>query len=130
MKKFVAILLAALMLMSLAIPAFAETLGGNDTAAGGWVINTEDPTVIPDEVKECMDKALEGLVGCTYEPVAYLASQVVAGTNYCVMCRCTVVTPDAPQSFVMMYLYHGVDGTNSILKIQEMSFDAQEEVVE
>ncbi len=126
MKKLMAILMAAMMMLTLALPVLAEeetaSLGGN--TLGGWTVYSEDPTTIPEDAKECFDKALEGLVGCTYEPIALLATQVVSGTNYCLLCRCTVVTPDAPESFVLMYLYKNLEGECSILSIQDMTFDA------
>ncbi len=126
MKKLISILLAAMMLLTLALPVLAEeetpALGGE--TLGGWTVYSEDPTTIPEDVKACFDKALEGLVGCTYDPIALLATQVVSGTNYCLLCRCTVVTPDAPESFVMMYIYQSLEGECSILSIQDVVFDA------
>ena len=130
MKKLLSILLAAMMMLTLALPVLAEesaaeetaSLGGN--ALGGWTVYSEDPTAIPEDVKEAFDKALDGLVGCTYDPIALLATQVVSGTNYCLLCRCTVVTPDAPESFVLMYIYKNLEGECSILSIQDVAFDA------
>ena len=130
MKKLMAILLAAMMMLTLALPVLAEGSSSEETASlggttvGGWTVYSEDPTAIPDEVKECFDKALDGLVGCTYDPIALLATQVVSGTNYCLLCRCTVVTPDAPECFVLMYLYKNLEGECSILSIQDVVFDA------
>ena len=57
--------------------------------SGGWSI-TADTTITP-EVQEVFDKAMESFTGAGYEPVNLLATQVVAGTNYCFLCRGTVV---------------------------------------
>ena len=102
MKKMIALLLALMLSLSLLVPVFAE--------------ETE-----PVAALEAFNKATEELVGCDYEPVALLGSQVVAGTNYCLLCKCTVVTPDAPVSYVLMYIYSGVDGTNEVLDIQDIT---------
>ena len=115
MKKMIALLLTLMMSLSLLVPVFAEE---TEPAAGGWTVNAEDPTLIPEEALEAFNKATEELVGCDYEPIALLGSQVVAGTNYCLLCKCTVVTP---VSYVLMYIYSGVDGTNEVLDIQDIT---------
>ena len=125
MKKLMAILLAAMMMLTLSLPVLAEetaSLGGG--TLGGWSVNKEDTTQIPDEVKACFDKATEGLLGCTYEPVALLSSQIVSGTNYCLLCRCTLVGAEPVQSYVMMYLHQGLDGSSELVNIQTIVFTA------
>ena len=44
--------------------------------------------------------------------------------NYCLLCKTTVVTPDAPVSYTLVYIYEALDGTAEILSIQELVFDA------
>ena len=78
---------------------------------------------IPAEVKTAMDEALAELTGVNYEPVAYLGSQVVAGSNYRIFCKSTLVTPDATSDYVIMTVYAGVDGTREILEIA--NFEAE-----
>ena len=119
MKKMIALLLTLMMSLSLLVPVFAEE---TEPEVGGWTANADDPTLIPEEALEAFNKATEELVGCDYEPIALLGSQVVAGTNYCLLCKCTVVTPGAPVSYVLMYIYSGVDGTNEVLDIQDITF--------
>ena len=118
MKKTIALMLILMMSLSLLVPVLAEE---TEPVAGGWTANAEDPTLIPEEALEAFNKATEELVGCDYEPIALLGSQVVAGTNYCLLCKCTVVTPDAPVNYVLMYIYSGVDGTNEVLDIQDIT---------
>ena len=74
MKKMIAIILAAMLLIGVAA-AVAEPM------LGGWTV--AESAEITEEQKAIFDKAMEKLVGVGYEPVAYLASQVVAGTNHC-----------------------------------------------
>lgn len=133
MKKLISLFLA-LMMAILAIPALAEDAQDPDTAVepnidpdflvGAWESWTGNPLEIPDDVKAAFEKAMEGLVGCTYEPIAILGSQVVSGMNYCLLCKTTVVTPDAPVSYTLVYIYEALDGTAEILSIQDIVFDA------
>lgn len=60
---------------------------------GGWTI-TEDPAVTED-AKAAFEKAAEGLLGVDYAPVALLGTQIVSGTNYCLLCSAKAVAPDA-----------------------------------
>ena len=133
MKKLISLFLA-LMMAILAIPALAEDAQDPDTAVdpnidpdflvGAWESWTGNPLEIPDDVKAAFDKALEGLVGHTYEPIAILGTQVVSGMNYCLLCKTTVVTPDAPVSYTLVYIYEALDGTAEILSMQDVVFDA------
>ena len=95
-------------------------LGG--AAVGGWT-PAEDPTVT-EERQAVFDKGLEGLLGVGYTPVAYLGSQVVAGTNHAFLCQATVVVPDAKPVWVIVYLYENLEGDVSILNIAEMDVGA------
>jgi hypothetical protein len=44
--------------------------------------------------------------------------------NYCLLCKTTVVTPDAPVSYTLVYIYEALDGTAEIMRIQDIVFDA------
>ena len=123
MKKFASILaLSAILLSSFLFPAHAE-----EEMTGGWFANVENPTDISQEVLDAFDAAMEGLVGCTYKPVALLGSQVVAGMNYCLLCEKTVIVPDAQPSYALVYLYDGINGERQILKIEDIEFNAFDE---
>lgn len=82
-----------------------------ENADGGFTVNTGDiPVEDNEDVKAAVDKALDGLVGANYESVAYLGSQVVAGTNYLVLMRITPVVPDAVPQFGLVTFYQDLDG--------------------
>lgn len=129
MKKLLAILTAMMMLvMTFAMAETSETTTNADldTMTGAWASWTGDPTEIPDEVRASFDKAIEGLLGCTYEPVALLGTQLVSGTNYCLLCKTTVVMPDAPVSYTLVYIYQPLDGDAQLLQIEVLVLDASE----
>ncbi|MCQ2529687.1 MAG: hypothetical protein MJ086_00300 [Lachnospiraceae bacterium] len=86
--------------------------------AGGWnVTDTFGAPNMPVEVQEPFDKAMEGLTGVNYQPMAFLGSQVVAGANYAVLCHGTTVTAEPTNNIYVVYVYAGLDGTASVNNI-------------
>ena len=84
------------------------TPDGGEQISGGW----EKPVspVITPEIKSLVEKASETLTGAIYEPVAVLGTQVVAGTNYCLLCKETAVVPDAKPVYSIVTLYADLQG--------------------
>ena len=68
-----------------------------------------------------MDKALEKLVGADYEPIALLATQIVSGTNYSILCQVTPVVPDAESSFAIAHVYQDLEGNAEITEVFDFS---------
>ena len=98
-----------------AAPAESETAapaqGGTPsegTRFGSWTV-AEDTQLTPER-QEVFDRALEDLVGVGYTPEAYLASQPVAGTNHCYLCRAQVVYPDAEPYYTLVFVYEDPQG--------------------
>ena len=117
MKKIISLVLAALLLVSTLpmVPALAD-----GTLSGGWT-PAGDPA-ITEEIRALFDQAMEGLVGVNYVPVAYLGSQVVAGTNHAILCQATVVYPGAQPKWTIVYLYEDLTGHVEILSIADFDF--------
>ena len=80
---------------------------------GGWE-TASDPT-ITDDLKVTFDKAFEGIVGATYEPVALLATQVVAGTNYRFLARKTTATATPKSTYAFVDIWKDLDGSVGLL---------------
>lgn len=114
MKKIIAA--AVLVGIMLTMPVLAGQL------MGGWQATTD--TVIDEDAQAAFDAAMEGLLGVEYEPIDLLATQVVAGTNYCFLCRSTVVVPDAVPGYAFVYVYKDLSGKAEILDIQDIEFGA------
>ena len=66
----------------------------------------------------------EGLVGVGYTPVAYLGSQVVAGTNHAFLCQAVTVVPDAVPRWTVVFLYEDLQGNVSLMNIADFDFGA------
>ena len=115
MKKMTAVLMACL-LMLCAAGALAQPL------LGGWTV--ADDTGVGKMEKELFDRAMEGLTGVCYEPIAYLGHQTVAGQNHCFLCKATVVYPDAVPTLALVYIYEALDGHAEILHIADLDIAA------
>ena len=90
---------------------------------GGWT--RAGSPVITDDFNKVFDKAVSEFDGVDYTPVAYLASQVVAGSNHCVLCKATPVVPDAKTTYAIVYVYEDLEGNAEITEIISSSADAQ-----
>ncbi len=130
MKKIIAVIIAAVMLLGLAgcgkneVKAEAETMENTEetiSVPGGWE-KTEDPSV-PDHVKDLFDRITEKLLGMEYVPVAYIGSQIVNGTNYRILCRIAPVVPDGKETWAIVTIHEELDGEGSLLEVED--FEAE-----
>ncbi len=59
-----------------------------ESISGGWEIDLESAAAeLPEEVQEAFNKAIQQLDGNDLTPIAYFSKQIVAGTNYQILCR-------------------------------------------
>ena len=79
---------------------------------GGWTV-AENPE-IDDALQAAFKKANHVLAGAQYTPRALVATQVVAGTNYCTLCEITATVPDAAPQYCLAVLYEDLNGNVSI----------------
>ena len=89
-----------------------------ETAAllGGWE-KAESP-VITEEMKALVEKASANLAGAQYIPMAYLGSQVVAGTNHLLLCRTvSTVDPAAVETYMFVKVYEDLEGNAQITEV-------------
>ena len=92
----------------------AENAG--ETLEGGWYV-PEDYTSneLPAEAKAAYDKAMEVFTGTVVvAPMTLLGTQVVAGTNYAVLCHTAMGTPDAAGSIAVLTIYEDLDGNAEV----------------
>ena len=119
MKKLLAAVLALVMCLSVTTAwADDDLLGG---MAGGWTL--PEDIAVPEDAQQALEEALEGFVGSQITPVALLGTQVVAGINYCLLCRETLVIPNAEPSYVMAYVYKPLDGPAELTDLIALSLD-------
>ena len=112
MKKFAACMLVLLLLCT-PVTAGAE--------ASDWDLSA--PTEVTEEVRTIFDKATEGLLGVSYVPVCVLGVQ---GDTYCILCKATVIYPNAEPNNVLVYV--NKDGIQNIYELWIDKHDKKEEV--
>ena len=84
---------------------------------GGWTLNPDFGTVLPEAAQTALENAVSGMTGVGYRPVACLGTQVVAGTNYAILAAMTSVTAEPREGLVVLTVYAGLDGTAQILSV-------------
>lgn len=94
---------------------------GSEQLDGGW--ETPATPELTDEAKKALEKATENLDGATYKPVALLGTQIVAGTNYKILCRTAPVVPDAVETYAIVTVYEDLDGNCEITDVQDSGRD-------
>ena len=114
MKKTIVLLL---ILALCAASTVAEPL------LGGWENVPHEAAELPEDAQAAFDKALDGLVGANYVPVALLSTQVVAGMNYCILCQITPVVPDAVPTWALVYIYADLQGNAEITNVYDLYID-------
>ncbi len=122
LKKTLAILFVLGMILSL---SSCGRTSAEPAAVGGWKL-TENGA-ITNEAQAALDKALDGLVGVRYVPVALLGTQLVSGTNYCILCEATVVYPDAKPYYAIVTVYADLQGGAELRNIVALDLGAIEE---
>ena len=95
----------------------------SEPLAGGWQSVPHEAAELPEDAQAAFDKALDGLVGAQYTPVALLSTQVVAGMNYCILCQITPVAPDAAPTWALVYIYADLQGNAEIMNVYELYID-------
>ena len=88
--------------------------GENELIAGGWTVNSELPNMLDDQTNAYFTKMAGELTGMAYEPVCVLGTQVVAGTNYAVLAKGTVVVPDATPNLYVVIMYVDLEGNATL----------------
>ena len=90
--------------------------------AGGWTLPEDFASNdVPEKAREAFDKAVEGLTGNNLEPLALLGTQVVAGTNYSILCKSTLVTARPVISYKVAVVYADLEGGATLLNIADIN---------
>ena len=92
---------------------------------GSWKVeDTGKAMMLADEnAQASFDKALEGLTGVQYNPIALLGSQVVNGTNYKALCLGKTVTAEAVVGLYVVEWNAATDGSASLLDIKNLNLE-------
>ena len=98
--------------------AVAESSSATATVAGGWTIpDVNDGAGLTDDDKATFEKALGAQAGMDFEPVAVLATQVVAGQNIAYLCKGTPTTQNPVTEWDVVVVYKDLQGEASITSV-------------
>lgn len=95
---------------------------------GGFTEVEELPNFLSEEENAIFEKAFEGLDGVGYTPVAKLASQVVAGTNYAFLAMGKTISAQPQTHFYVVNIYNDLEGNatvNNICGLNLANFNAK-----
>ncbi|MBO2516524.1 MAG: hypothetical protein CW338_04490 [Clostridiales bacterium] len=115
MKTLVSVILVLTLVFS--VCAFASAEGKQPS--GGWMPAKD--TALTEEAAAALEKALQGFTGATYEPVALIGTQIVAGLNYCLLCKGTLVTAQPVEFYALVYVYADLEGNASITRVDRLT---------
>ena len=87
---------------------------------GGWTVSEDNGGILPDDAQKAFDDALKEYTGTSLKPIALLATQLVSGTNYRVLCNGTAVTPDAKPSLYVADIYSDLNGHSQISDVRNL----------
>ncbi len=90
--------------------ADAQSAGADVT--GGWMENAS--LEMTEDAEVALEKACDTLTGAEYTPVALLATQVVAGTNYRIICESRPSVPLPEAGYVIVTVYADLQGNAEI----------------
>ena len=94
------------------------------TISGGWELYKNEACALPEEVQAAFDTSIKQLTGNDLKPVAYIARQVVSGTNYMILCESETVTAVPEQSYQMVVVYSDLQGNAEITQMNEFDLTA------
>lgn len=100
-----------------------------DGMMGGFVIDDAVGAPLSERAQNAFDKAFEGFLGVGYEPILELGHQVVAGTNYAVLCKATATTYPMQKGLAIVVIYADLEGGGELLRINNLDLDFQEFLV-
>ena len=84
---------------------------------GGWNLDEVRGMPLPQKVQSDFTAVTGDLTGADYEPIAYLGSQTVNGTNYRILAIQKLVVPESEKRIVKMIIHEAIDGAASLVSI-------------
>ena len=93
-----------------------------DVLVGGWAV--PDSPEIPEDVLDAFERAMEGLTGVGYVPVALIGTQVVSGMNYRILCEATPVVANPETHYAIVTVYEDLSGNAEITGIADSEMKA------
>lgn len=91
---------------------------------GGWNITENAKNLpacdLPEKVASTFTKVTKGLIGAKYEPLLYLATQIVDGENHMILCRETLSTFPQAIKISTLILHIPATGDPQIITVTQL----------
>lgn len=100
---------------------YVDPFAAESILCGGWNVGIAAGAALPEEVQKRFDTALLDYEGMTFRPIALLGSQVVAGTNYSILCMGAPVIPNPVPSLKIVTLYADLQGGAKIIYVKDFN---------
>ena len=84
---------------------------------GGWNIEEMKSCNLPQKAASAFTAVTGELVGVEYQPVFYVGSQVVNGTNYCIFAIQTIITAEPEKRLVKVIINVSSNGKASLVSV-------------
>ena len=91
------------------------------TLLGGWNLDEIKGCNLPQKVQSAFTAITGEMTGADYEPIAYLGSQVVDGTNYRVLALQKLVVPNSEKRIVKMIIHEELDGSVRLVSVSSVA---------
>ena len=88
---------------------------------GGWNIDEVKGCNLPQKVQSAFTAVTGELTGADYEPICYLGSQIVNGTNYRVLAIQKLITPEGEKRIVKMIIHEELDGSVRLVSVSGLA---------
>ena len=99
----------------LTVPASASA-----ATPGGWSVSKASYSFLSTGQKKIFNKATKKLTGVSYQPVALLAKQTVAGTNYVFLCQGTTVTAKPSKAWYILTVSKSLKNKISLRSVKKI----------
>lgn len=133
MKRLFAILMTLALLLACTATAESQIaedwtvsddgsdIWASDNVVGGWDICDLNEAKGSDALREMFAKAVKDLDEVKYTPVALLATQSVAGMNYCILCHCVYSLSEVEDTgWALVYIDQTLDGTAEVTNVVDI----------
>ena len=87
---------------------------------GRWNVDEMKTCNLPQKVQSAFTSVTSDLEGADYQPVLYVGSQVVNGTNYCVLACQTMMTASFEKNLSKLIINVSPDGKATLLSVSRL----------
>lgn len=112
--------LAAILITILMLTIVVSSVPASAATAGGWSVSKARYSFLTSGQQKIFNKAVKKVTGVSYQPVALLAKQVVAGTNYVFLCQGTTVTAKPKKAWYVLTAYKDLNKKVTLSSVKKI----------